>query len=182
MATPPTFTSGAVLTAAQMNAVGLWKVASGPLSSTATNFVGCFTSEYRNYRIVVETITLSASSDFCWQGLVGTTAQTASNYWVAGTGLDGSGGGYNQNQAAGNPGRTLYTNSSIAGGLVMDIIAPQIAGFTVFTSQAAMFQSDNFRARSGGGAYNQTTQLTGIRFLSAGGQTIGGNVTIYGYN
>jgi hypothetical protein len=48
MATPPDFSSGAVLTAAQMNSVGLWKVASGSLSTATTNFQGCFTSDYRD--------------------------------------------------------------------------------------------------------------------------------------
>lgn len=180
-----TFTAGAILTASDTNTFltnsGLVYITSGNLSGSVTDFVGVFTSTYTNYRILVTNPTLSSFTDLCWQGLVGTTPQTSSNYWVAGTGLDGAGVAYNQNQNVGNPGRTLYSNTNIAGGLVMDMFGPQVPGFTCFTSQATMFQSDNFRSRSGGGAFNQGTQLTGIRFASAGGQTMGGNVIIYGY-
>jgi hypothetical protein len=54
MATPPEFTSGAILTAAQMNAVGMWLVNSTSFTNTTTIQINnCFTSDYRNYLVMV---------------------------------------------------------------------------------------------------------------------------------
>lgn len=71
MATPPTFSAGAVLTAAQMNAVGMWRITSctvtstGGTGATASNGVitigtgnttvtvsNAFSADYNVYRIV----------------------------------------------------------------------------------------------------------------------------------
>jgi hypothetical protein len=180
----PVFSPGEVLRAQDMNAVGMWEVASGALSSSGTNFVGCFTADYRNYRIVLDNLFISANTDFCWQGLVGSTAQTASSYWVAALGFSSGGAAYNQNNSNVNPGRTIASSvgSDRAFELTMDIFRPQLATYTLFNAHFSQFQTDDFRFRTGSGGYTPTTQLDGIRFLSAGGQTISGNVTIYGYN
>jgi hypothetical protein len=57
MATPPDFTTGQVLTAAQMNAVGLWEVASASFTSitAAAPLVlsNVFTTDYPHYKIVM---------------------------------------------------------------------------------------------------------------------------------
>ena len=57
MATPPVFTTGAVLTAAQMNAVALWEVASGSFTSitAAAPLVlsNVLTTDYPHYKIVM---------------------------------------------------------------------------------------------------------------------------------
>ena len=57
MATPPVFTTGAVLTAAQMNAVGLWEVASASFSgiTAASPLVlsNVLTTDYPHYKIVM---------------------------------------------------------------------------------------------------------------------------------
>jgi hypothetical protein len=50
----PSFSTGEVLTAADMNAVGLWLVGSTTFVTTATPFInGCFTSDYENYRVLI---------------------------------------------------------------------------------------------------------------------------------
>ena len=76
----PDFSPGEVLTAAAMDSIGLWKVASGTLSGTATNFVGCFTSDYTNYRIVVDGITFNTTGDVYIQFLNNTTPNATANY------------------------------------------------------------------------------------------------------
>lgn len=55
MATPPTFTTGQVLTAAQMNAVGMWLVKSQTIGAGSSNVVvpSAFSSDYDAYQIVV---------------------------------------------------------------------------------------------------------------------------------
>jgi hypothetical protein len=180
-----TFTSGEVLTAADTNTYlansGLTYITGGSLSGAATNFAGCFTSTYRDYRIVL-TGSLSAATDFCVQFLVGTTPTTV-NYWYAFPGYSAGGAAANQSGQNTNPCRT-GANATGAGdtfSLAMDLFAPQIASVTYFTAQSSNQQSDDFRARSGAGSCNNSTQFDGIRFLSAGGQTISGTVKIYGY-
>ena len=63
MATPPVFVSGAVLTAAQMNAIGMF--VTKPLTTfTAVTSVladNCFSSDYESYQIVIR---YSTSSTF----------------------------------------------------------------------------------------------------------------------
>jgi hypothetical protein len=50
----PVFSAGEVLRAQDMNAVGLWLVGSTTFATTATPFInGCFTSDYENYRVLV---------------------------------------------------------------------------------------------------------------------------------
>ena len=53
MATPPDFSVGQVLTAAQMNAVGLWKVGTLTVTNATSGFTDtAFTSDFKNYRIM----------------------------------------------------------------------------------------------------------------------------------
>jgi hypothetical protein len=53
MATPPDFSSGAVLTAAQMNAVGMWLVKSQAVGTGVSEIVvtGAFSTDFENYKI-----------------------------------------------------------------------------------------------------------------------------------
>jgi hypothetical protein len=54
MATPPDFTTGAVLTAAQMNAVGLWLVKTQTVGSAVPDVTvtDAFSADYDNYKIL----------------------------------------------------------------------------------------------------------------------------------
>lgn len=179
------FSSGEILTASDTNSYlnngGLVYISGGTLSGAATNFASVFNSTYRDYRVVL-TGSLSAATDFCVQFLVGTTPTTTS-YWYAYTGLSGGNAAANQNGQNTNPCRTgaSATGAGDTFSLSMDVFAPNIASVTYFTAQSSNQQSDDFRARSGAGSCNVSTQFDGIRFLSAGGQTISGTVKIYGY-
>jgi len=53
MATPPVFSAGAVLTAAQMNKIGMWFITSATAANTSTTLGinSCFSSDYVNYVI-----------------------------------------------------------------------------------------------------------------------------------
>ena len=186
MTVSSSFVSGQVLTASDANTMansGLVFITSGALSGSNTNFVGCFTSAFRDYRIVVSGGIMGAATDFCYQLLVGSTA-TATNYWYGYAGTFGGGTAANQN---GQNLATCRTGANTTGandvfGLVMDFYTPQVSSqFTFSTSQASCFQSADFAARSGGSGCNVTTQFDGIKFASAGGQAIGGEVKIYGY-
>lgn len=55
MATPPDFTAGQVLTAAQMDAIGLWLVKKETIGSAVSSvtITNAFSADYQNYKIVV---------------------------------------------------------------------------------------------------------------------------------
>ena len=55
MATPPTFSSGAVLTAAQMNSVGMWLVKTQTVGTAVSSVTvtGAFSADYDNYLILM---------------------------------------------------------------------------------------------------------------------------------
>lgn len=100
MATPPSFTAGSVLTAAQMNAVGLWRVTSctvtsvGGTAATASNGVvttgvgntsvtvsNAFSTDYRNYKITFTYGTTSGGGRMNLQ----LNAATGSSYYTTAT-------------------------------------------------------------------------------------------------
>jgi hypothetical protein len=62
MATPPTFSAGAVLTAAQMNQLGLFLVKSEPIVGTPSSVTvsDAFTADFDNYRVILSGGTNSA--------------------------------------------------------------------------------------------------------------------------
>jgi hypothetical protein len=63
MATPPTFSSGAVLTAAQMNSVGMWLVKTQTVGSAVSSVTvsSAFSADYDNYLILMSGGTSSAA-------------------------------------------------------------------------------------------------------------------------
>lgn len=175
MATPPDFTAGAVLTAAQMNQLGLFLVK----SQTAGAGVGsvlitdCFNSDFRNYRITFEGGSQSISNNAIqlqfantmnhfanmrydsWSGFAaGTLPTTAQNF--AYFGLSGA---------------------SSTCTLSMDIFAPNLAQYTKYSG---MFTGNDYYG-TGGGVYGANTSLTGFTIIFPGFTNTGGIVKVYGY-
>ena len=181
----PDFSPGEVLTASAMDKIGLWRVGGGALSGSATNFVGCFTSDYDNYRIVMSSLSLSANADIYWQGLVGTTPSTSGDYSFAYLGLTGTSVQLNAANSAATVGYTGFTASGGVGGIIvgsvsMDVYSPARAERTFVTSNAVGYAS-TFYGRQGMSHFNLTTAFNGIQFNTAGATTMTGRVDIYGY-
>jgi hypothetical protein len=180
-------TAGQILTSAYVNNninSGLTYIAGGPLSSTATNFAGCFSAVYDNYRIVVSSPALSALGDIYIKYLVtGTTATTDANYYWA---LRGFTSGAAASDNSGSTQTLAYTGWSTAaaggsGGISFDVYTPFLSTqSTLATSQASSFGA-NFVNRTGLLGYGTITSLTGIQFLTNAAPTMTGNVQIYGY-
>lgn len=190
MATPPVFSSGAQLTAAQMNAVGLWQITSTSLSAT-TVVSNCFTSDFKHYRLMVS-YNCSTTAAILLRLAAGGTANNSSSYrWVyfdqyvnasstqaPGSQSSTSSGAFNQTE--------WYLSNSGNGGsdcavAWADIYNPQLAVKTSYTFQSIFeWTGPTIYNRAGGGQFNGTTQFDGFS-LTTPGATTTGTVTVYGY-
>jgi len=183
--TYPSFTAGEVLRAADMNAVGLWRVGGGALSGSTTDFVGCFTSDYTNYRIIIDAPQISSAGDIYFRLLNGTSPVTGNYYWVS---LGANILGTIQNAfSAGvsNEGYTGWTTTSggagtDTGGLSFDIQNPFVAKRTIFTGSFMSYQTD---WKHGTTTINHGVQTaySGLRITTLTAASLTGNVSIYGY-
>jgi hypothetical protein len=183
-----TFTTGEVLTAADTNTYlansGLVYIPGGALSSTAVNFVGCFTNTYTDYRIVVDSLAWNATGDLYYQFLTGTTPYTNADYFWAMRGYKATGVAFDngaQTQTQGFLGTgNIGANNLIVGSCSWDICGPQVSQRTLLTGQGAGVSSEYF-GFNGMNAHNVVAAYTGIRLLTNSATTFTGNVSIYGY-
>jgi hypothetical protein len=184
-----TFTDLTTLPASDINTYlansGMTYITGGTLSSTGTNVVGCFSSEFRNYRIILDQVSLDPSGLIYWQLLNGSTA-SAVNYRWALLGLTGLGTGINTATNVTQPAAfTGIENAAGVGNLIlctatMDIMGPFIAQRTFAHTSSISFPSPN-AFRYGLTMNNDSVSYDGIRFLTQTASTMAGNYTIYGY-
>jgi hypothetical protein len=166
---------------------GLVYITGGALSGTATNFQGCFTSAYRNYKIVVDQISFSTNLSFYWQALQAATPLTASNYVFSSTGLNAAGTARSAVSTGNNKGYLgidIAFGSSVLGWVSMEVMNPTSTERTVLMHDAIGY-SGQFESQRGMSVYNAVgagAVHDGIRFLADGVATMNGNVAIYGYN
>ena len=183
-----TFTTGEVLTAADTNTYlansGLVYVTSGALSTATTNFAGCFTTTYDNYKVVISSASISGAGDIYLRYLTtGTTPSVGSNYYWAYRGLTNAGASADSS-AAGNAYGYLgwsASGSGGAGGVSVDILAPFLSVVTMTAGSASCISGGTYTTRQGTIAWDASTVFTGLQVTSSGAATLSGNVTIYGY-
>ena len=182
MATPPTFSSGAVLTAAQMNAIGLWKITEVNLSTTAID--GIFTSDYDNYRIVVNQIKLSGVGGlvrFNWRDTSNATVNAA-NYYTAARRYDSAGTNYDFGVQAVTYADTAIncTTSGDWASFSMDIYGPRLSTQTssILSGVGAINGPSVVTSSTG---YNAVQAHAGIIFSTSAGTISTGRVYVYGY-
>jgi hypothetical protein len=183
MATPPVFSSGAVLLASQMNAIGLWRVTTVTFTtSSAVAFAaGVFNADYQNYRVILEFVP-SANCNLACQVNASGSAQTANSYF---------GNRYDLRAGAvvgANPG-TSHTIMAANGAtpahntLTIDVIKP--ADAAVRTSWHGTWYGANAAFAFDGGVtsaeYNVAAAHDGLTFTPSTG-TITGTYHVYGYN
>jgi hypothetical protein len=195
MATPPDFTTGQVLTAAQMNAVGMWKItgatvtSAGGTAATATDGVvtvganntsvtinSAFNADFKNYRIVISGIVGSTTGNlrFALGTSVTGSAYFGSQYFDLYTGA-GTGTNRFNNATTINCGDIVTTEEMSA---AFDICKPQLAQRTSMHGQSF----GNGYASWFGGTQASTTVFTAITFSPTSGNMTGGTIAIYGYN
>ena len=176
MATPPTFSSGAVLTAAQMNSVGLWLVKTQTIGSAVSTVqvTSAFSSDYDNYLITVTSGTSSASANARLK--IGTaTTQYYSNLIYS-------------TYAAAAPAATAQSNinayfdwmgyftSSVFNFNVI-VRNPNLAKHTIVNG----YFDNGSDVGTSNGVLKDSTQHTEFTISPASGTLTGGTIRVYGY-
>lgn len=174
--TYPTFNVGQVLTAAEMNAVGLWLVKSQTIGNAVSSVTvtGAFSADYDNYLITVS-------------GGVSSAAATALNLKLGAT-VTGYYYSllytiYNTTPAAAvgaNVGAWDYAGTGQTTGLSADIrlTTPFL---TKPTTYRASVENSTFFAGTTNGYLNNTTSYTSFIITPASGTMTGGTIRVYGY-
>jgi hypothetical protein len=181
-----TFSSGQILTAAQMTTlqqdIGLtWIATTTYTASTAASVtasvLGCFTSSFANYKVIVSHYG-SASTTFSFQMISGAGVDSGANYF--GYGLAYNAGTTDIGAAAATSQRCggHSSTSTILCETVMDIANPNIAARTQATIHA--FDANGPSVQLIGAQVATTTQYTGIQLIPASG-SITGTIRVYGY-
>jgi hypothetical protein len=181
MATPPDFTSGQVLTAAQMNAVGMWLVKSDSVSGANPTITDAFSSDFVAYKIVFSELICSNDTNFYLR--MGTTAGSA--YYWAGINREwistSIGGGQGNGVAQWATGIIGNGSRKTAGSVELQM--PQLAQPTTFSCSGGDTRTNGAGAYSYSGFLNNTTQYTSFSLLLDGANTITScNIRVYGYN
>jgi hypothetical protein len=183
MATPPDFTAGQVLTAAQMNKIGEFLITRVTISAAATtNVNNCFSPDYKNYRLV-SNLTTSSNTGVAIRLRVGGSDNTTANYGCSYryTALHTSNAG-----DASSTGQTQWNLqiSNLCRALNMNLImfAPQATDYTTatFNNVNADGGVTNHYAFMGGLSFDATTSFDGFSIYTGGAPTISGTIDIYG--
>jgi len=185
MATPPDFTAGQVLTAAQMNDIGLWQITSAVLSGSSVSINNCFSADFNYYRIFARSI-VTGTADIRFQLRAGGSNLTSAVYShaafeVRNTGTSGVAGfGSSLTQAV------LYTAGSGASvsSFVLDIYNPFQTLITNATGQFVRIDPAGafFAYGMTGFTFSNTASADGFT-LSLSANSFGGDneVIVYGY-
>lgn len=187
--TYPSFSVGEVLTAADMNAVGLWRVVptgatNGTVGTdgavtvgnavTSVTVSGAFSSAYRNYRIIVSGGTSSTGANLALTlGTANTGYYSSIVYTLFATSVVG---GIGSNNAANFPyagiARTNWSHMNL------DVLNPQRAERTTIGGPFINIDATG----SVGGFLDNTTAYTAFTLTPNSGTITGQRITIYGYN
>ena len=195
MATPPDFTAGQVLTAAQMNAVGLWRITGCTVSSvggtaaTANNGVitvgsgntsvtvsNAFSADYDNYLIQYNAIDASTPTNI----KLTLGSSITSYYWgLIYTILGGASTNGLQGAAA--------ASWEYAGVLATDKSGGSIELFNPFLSERTGIRSTYLEFATTGaigqmtGFHNSATSYSAFTITPGAGNMTGGTIRVYGY-
>lgn len=180
MATPPTFTSGSVLTTAQMNSVGLWLVKSQAVGTAVgtVSVTSAFSSDYENYKIIYSGGVGSTNLYLQMQFGIGTT-WTTTNYY-GGMGQVNTGGG-TFNITANNGGNSFPAGGATTGyaQIAIEVQQPNQARPTM--AQGPVNRLDLGNIGNTWLLQNSTTQFTSFLIFPSTGSITGGTIYVYGY-
>ena len=178
MATPPSFTAGSVLTAAQMNAVGLWLVKSQAVGSgvSSVSVSSAFTSDFTSYRIIWSGGTCSSNCQMWIQLGSSTTGYYGTLIYNSVTNATAAGATNNNNNRSDWCGGCGAANQ--AGHFSVELFNPNLAMYT-------KIRNGQYHDNDGYGAYHGehkvATAYTSFTFGTAVGTMTGGVVRVYGF-
>ncbi len=173
--TYPTFSAGNVLTAADMNAVGLWLVKTQTVGTAVASVqvTSAFTSDYENYRIVISNVDFSTGG---WARL--TFGASAASYYSALRVVYASAtadatqkvnnGAYMEISPQGT---TTDTN------IVLDVYQPNVATRTGVQGTC----SANIEGGLVAGSHASPVAYTSFTITPSAGTMTGGTIRVYGY-
>jgi hypothetical protein len=173
--TYPTFNAGDVLTAAEMNAVGMWLVKTQTIGNAVSSVTvsSAFTSDYENYLITVS----GGSNSISGSALNLKLGATVTGYYYS---LSYS--TYNTTPAAtggSNVGNWDYVGSGQTTGLnaVIELNSPFLSKGTSIRASVA---NSAFYAGNQAGYLNNSTSYTSFILNTAVGTMTGGTIRVYG--
>jgi hypothetical protein len=175
----PDFSPGEVLTAAAMDSIGSWLVASGSNSNTTSLVIdNCFSANYAHYRIVfTATGGAAGTTDAFVQFRVGATP-TATNYFyntIFSSNTAGPSRAYLGSQVSGQIGNFGDERSTI----VCDVYNPQVAASTNYVSLWQGWGSAANFVGTTQGYQTSSNQHTGFQITCSSAFT--GTARVYGY-
>ena len=177
MATPPVFSAGAVLTASQMNAVGLWLITSQAVgtgvSSVTVNSV--FSSDFDNYFIAWSINDASNSVGALLQ-----LGSATSNYKRATWAFRWDGNTFNEYSAGA---AAFYVGACTTGGGfgTITLMNPYLSQQTRLLAQHCYPSSSDGWSGHSSGIQTDSTSFTAFTLKPASGTYTGGYINVYGY-
>ena len=177
MATPPTFSSGAVLTAAQMNSVGMWLVKTQTIGSAVSSVTvsDAFSADYDNYLIQVIGGTASTEDN----GFL-TFGATATGYYgvlqYATVAAPGTYGGASDNNGA--QFSTVWRSQAAGAYANITVLAPFL---TKNTGVEGVWMPTSGAFGKYTGQLRNSTSYTAFTMKPASGTMTGGTIQVYGY-
>ena len=173
----PSFASGDVLTAADMNAVGLWLVKTQTVGAgvSSVTVTGAFSADYDNYKIVYSGGNASADGD-----LRLTLGSTATGYHLAFGFTAYTGAGSNAGVNNGTSFTFAGSHRTTVNSLGVELLGPFLTDETVL---GGFYMGA--KAGSGGGVLsgflNDTSSYTAFTLTPSSGTLTGGTIRVYGY-
>jgi hypothetical protein len=191
----PSFASGEVLTAADMNAVGMWKVAGASFSGITTgaplDVNSVFSSDYTNYLLTFRASATVANAVVQLRMRTVATQEAGAVYnfgwngqWVSAGPVYSEGAFSTANPFA--PETAFFSGVSAGNGYGgtsrVEIYSPNATRATRITGQSYTDYTGTFYnvVLAGSGEVGTSTAYTGFRIYPVAG-TISGEYTLYGY-
>jgi hypothetical protein len=184
MAVPPVFVAGQVLTAAQMNQIGLWQVKAKTSFTAATSVTvdNVFTSDFQDYLLILRYETSTAAQNINYQNRVGGVSATT-NYnfqrlLVASTTVSGA-----RTTAQASFPVGLGTGPGYPSLASVIISGPQLAGPTNATVHVSHADNSYAVPIMWYSASNHSTAVAydGFELSVGGGANATGNYTVWGF-
>jgi hypothetical protein len=174
----PVFASGDVLTAADMNAVGLWLVKTQTIGSAVSSVTvtGAFSSDYDNYKI-----TFAPGAGAAGPALLNITfGSTATGYYWGFAGTTYSTGAASNSAGNNTTSIPIGVHNTDGYAVSCDVLAPNLAKNTVVLAPYCNVAT----AQNAGivsGYLANTTTYTAFTVTCASGTLTGGTIRVYGY-